>query len=196
MNASVIPAMAPDRCDGIRLHGFYRASPFRGEPCAAGAQGIDLLHREEYERLGSLESAGSAPVLLSVAQRYRLLESIVHALRERLSRPHCMLVRVGGPDFNTPVPDRLLDEDVFLVNEPFEAIEPILGPQARDIVVIDHDLRADGLEPGSNWLSISVLRPTCPAHALRELSDWGQSHPLGIALDGLHIEYRRRTTSP
>jgi hypothetical protein len=188
MNDIDLPTAWPSGTTGWRISGWYRRSPLAGSYCAAELECVPMTRAHEYAQGALMEQPAQAPVLVSPSQRYRILADLVCGLRANVPGLGCLLVRVYGPDFNVPLPADLLAADVLLVHDPLAALPVVLSARATNIALIDHDLRADGPERGSNRMSVALLQPD-PAETVAPIfAHWVRSNPMLQALSRTRFE--------
>ncbi len=153
-------AAAVPPCGALRVRGVLRRSPFAGALYRAELGHVPMDKAHEYESVAMFERPCAAPVLLSPGQRYRLLDEVVAALRRHVPGLGIAAVRLYGPDFNVQLTAGLLAEDVVITHAPLRLVPSLRDAGLRDIAVVDHDLRADGLEQGANALALWLVAPT------------------------------------
>jgi hypothetical protein len=174
--------------DGVRLSGAFQRSPLAGTYFRTEMEWAPLTRAREYAQFALFERPSDAPVLLSVTQRHRLLADLVCGLYSHVGGLSCALVRTYGPDFNVQLPSRLLEPDVLLVHDPLEVLPLLLEAGHSNIAVIQHDLRADGMDRGGNVLSVSLLKPEPELAQVQRFAEWVNVNPLLGALSEARLE--------
>ncbi|MDM0077522.1 hypothetical protein QTH90_24160 [Variovorax sp. J2P1-59] len=167
--------------------GVYVRSPFAGSYHEAELQCVPIGRAEEYAHVAEFEHRGEAPVLMSLSERNTMLADIVRDLRTHVPDLSCVLIRTYGPDFNVQLPAGLLSADVVLVHWPADALPIVLASGRRNVAVIHHDLRADGIERGRNALSVALLAPSEPGSGLAAFSRFVAECSFMQRLDGLRM---------
>jgi hypothetical protein len=139
--------------------GVYARSPFAGSYHRAELQCVPMERAEEYAHVVEFEHRCESPVLMSLSERNAILAGVARDLRAHVPDLSCMLIRSYGPDFNVQLPADLLAADVVLVHWPADLVPGVLASGRRNVAVVQHDLRADGIERGRNALSVALLAP-------------------------------------
>jgi hypothetical protein len=170
-------ALARGELAALEVSGELRRSPLAGELYKAELGHVPMTAAHEYESVVLFEQPSPAPVLLSPGQRVRLLGAATSAARRHVGDLGVMCVRLYGPDFNVPLSAELLAEDVIIAHDPLRLVPAIRERGLHNILVIDQDLRADGLEQGRNTLALWLIDPTRAgldgfAHLLAEPGPW------------------------
>jgi hypothetical protein len=126
---------------------------------------IPMNEPHEFASVMQLEQPQPAPVLVSPSERYEILTALVRELRASIPEPGFIGVRLYGSEFGVPLPSELLAPDVLITQAPLRLVPALRRSGRRDIVVIHHDLRADGLEQGRNEIAVWLVAPTEPGMA-------------------------------
>jgi|HubBroStandDraft_1064217.scaffolds.fasta_scaffold05042_5 hypothetical protein len=144
----------------VTYSGRLQRSPFVGSLCAAELIAPPIALPSEYVTLRRCERHISAPVLMSLTQRYRLLADLAGAAKRHVPAISLTLVRVASPSYSVPMPAELLQPDVLPVLDP-DALAPRLVAAGRsNIVAIADDIRCDSYELGANRISLALHRPS------------------------------------
>lgn len=121
---------------------------------------IPMTEPHEFASVAQFEQPQPAPVLVSPSERYAILATLVRELRAAMREPGFIGVRLYGSDFDVQLSADLLAPDVLATQAPLRLLPEVLRAGRRDLVVIHHDLRADGLEQGRNEVAVWLVAPT------------------------------------
>jgi hypothetical protein len=168
--------------------GVYARSPFVGSYHKAELQCVPMERPEEYAHVVEFEQRCDAPVLMSLSERNAILAGIARDMRAHVPDLSCMLIRSYGPDFNVQLPADLLAADVVLVHWPADLVPSVLASGRRNVALVQHDLRADGIERGRNALSVSLLAPKSVDFGLAAFSRFVAECSFMQRLSGLHVQ--------
>lgn len=168
--------------------GVYARSPFAGGHHKAELQCVPMNRAEEYAHVVEFEHRCESPVLMSLSERNAILAGIARDLRAHVPDLGCMLIRSYGPDFNVQLPADLLAADVILVHWPADMVPSVLASGRRNVVVVQHDLRADGIEHGRNALSVALLAPVAIESGLAAFSRFVGECAFMQRLKGLQVQ--------
>lgn len=146
----------------LRVAGTYvgRGGGSRFQKAELACVPMTLPH--EYESVMHFEVPKHAPVLVSPTQRYAILTALVRQLREHIPGLEFIGVRLYGSDIDVQLTPELLAEDVLVTHAPLLLLHT-LGPERRNVAIIEQDLRADGIEEGRNECVVWLVAPTDPA---------------------------------
>lgn len=124
---------------------------------------VPMSQAHEYASVALFEQPQSAPVLVSPSQRYEILTTLLRQLREHVPGVEFIGVRLFGSDFDVQLTAELLASDVLVTHAPLLLLPALLRAGRRNIVIVQQDLRADGLEQGRNEFAVWLVAPTDPA---------------------------------
>ncbi|MGJ7510351.1 hypothetical protein [Variovorax sp. GT1P44] len=173
---------------GWCVGGIYARSPFAGSYHKAELQCVPMNGAGEYAHVVEFEHPCESPVLMSLSERYAILAGIARDLRTHVPDLGCMLVRSYGPDFNVQLPTELLADDVILVHWPADMLPSVLASGRRNVAVVQHDLRADGIERGGNALSVALVAPAATECGLAAFSRFATECAFIRKLQGLQVQ--------
>lgn len=185
--ASHLAGLGPLR--GWCVGGVYARSPFAGSYHKAELQCVPMERAEEYAHVVEFEHRCESPVLMSLSERNTILAGIARDLRAHVPNLSCILIRSYGPDFNVQLPADLLADDVVLVHWPADMVPSVLASGRHNVAVVQHDLRADGIERGRNSLSVALLAPTSFESGLAAFSRFVGQCSFVHRLSGLRLQW-------
>lgn len=171
---------------GVCASGVMTRSPMQGTFYKAELAYIPMTRPEEYASIKMFEKPCEAPVLISPSQRYLILTNLVQELRQHVATISLIGVRLYGPDWNVQLPADLLAIDVLLTPAPLDLVDGLRQAGRKDIVIIQHELRADGVEQGDNKLAVWLLAPS--AEGLNGFLRFSQSNACLRSLSDFTIE--------
>lgn len=148
---------------GLRVSGTYTGPRSGCTLHKAELPNIPMSQPHEFASVALFEQPHLAPVLISPSQRYAILTALVKELRQHVPGLGPIGVRLYGSDFEVQLSQDLLAPDVLVTHAPLQLVPCMLNAGRRNIAVIQHDLRADGLEQGANELAVWLVAPTGPA---------------------------------
>lgn len=173
--------------------GVYARSPFAGNYQKSELQCVPMKEAGDYAHVSEFEHRCDTPVLMSLSERNAVLAGVVRDLRAHVPDLGCVLVRLYGPDFNIPLPADLLAPDVLLVHWPADMVTSVLESGRRNVAVVQHDIRADGVELGRNSLSVALLAPDALEAGLAAFSRFVARCSFVHRLSGLRLQYLGET---
>jgi len=150
------------RTPALRASGTYTGPRVRGRSFhKAELVHVPMHEPHEYESVALFERhPQAAPVLVSPSQRYAMLTALVRALRSGVPGLQFIGVRLIGSDFDVQLSTELLAADVLVTHAPLQLLPSMLRAGRRNLVIVEQDLRADGLEQGGNGVAVWLVAPT------------------------------------
>lgn len=148
---------------GLRVHGIYTAAGQPRQLQKVELACIPMAEPHEYASVALFERPHAAPVLMSPTQRYAVLTALVKDLRASVPDIGFIGIRLYGSDFDVQLSAELLAPDVLITQAPLQLLPCLLQAGRQNVVVVHHDLRADGLEQGHNEFAVWLVAPTTEA---------------------------------
>lgn len=148
---------------GLRVSGTYTGPRSGCTLHKAELPSIPMSQPHEFASVALFEQPHRAPVLMGPSQRYAILTALVKELRQHVPGLGPIGVRLYGSEFDVQLSEDLLAPDVLVTHAPLQLVPCMLSAGRRNIAIIQHDLRADGLEQGANELAVWLVAPTGPA---------------------------------
>jgi hypothetical protein len=156
---SFVTSLGEEVPSALRVGGTLVRSPFAGRlyPSELFKWPVSQVH--EYRSLRVFEHDSRVPILVSPGQRDAWLAAVVMAARRAIPGLSLAVIRLLGA--HGQLPAALLDTDVLLVHEPDAVVLRSIASGHSGVLSIWQDLRTDGIEAGSNEVTLSIHGREC-----------------------------------